>query len=271
MQNPTKHGPRRANRQNRKKKSSTGSKAYHSQIYRAPKFGKMPVQFQVALPYRQSAEPTLASGINRAYVIGLFDYLNQLPLYAAQLYQMYRYSRIDRVDVKLEVNAIPGGTAYGYDVAMGKVPYSEYSSTMSPDIVAVTTGAVWGKGGLYGGKPVILSRSYGSQNILGQVAYGEEVWQTYTQATSATPTNTNKPVIVIAIGSTPSSGTLNCSLSWQVIYHIEFFDLDSTPESAPGVKEEESFEAQEMSTPARSTVISRQRDETPHVVLKRTK
>ncbi len=269
MENLLGNAPRRRNRQRRKPKASSGNKAYHAQIYRAPRFGRMPVQFQVALPYRQSAEPTLASGINRAYAIGLFDYLNQLPLYAAQLYQMYRYSRIDRVDIKLEVNAIPGGTAYGYDVAIGKVPYSEYSSTMSPDIVAVTTGAVWGKGGLYGGKPVILSKSFESQNIFGQVAYGEEVWQTYTQATSATPTNTNKPVICVAIGATPSTGTLNCSLSWQVIYHIEFFDLDSTPESAPGNALDSSFEAQEMVTPARSTV-GRQRDEMPHS-FKRTK
>jgi len=220
----------------------------------------MPLQFQVALPYRQSTELSLSSGVNRAYVIGIADYLNQLPIYAAQLYQMYRYSRIDRVDIKLEINAVPGGTAYGFDVAIGRIPYSEYSSTMSPDLLAVTTGAVWGKGGLYGNRPVILSRSFDSQNALGNLVFGEEYWQTYSQAITSTPTNTNKPVIALAVGATPSVGTLNASMSWQVTYHIEFFDLDATPESLLKHKTDESFDApQDIVTPARSCVPDRGR------------
>jgi len=188
----------------------------------------MPNRFKVRLPLRNSVDTNVAN--NTAF--GLFDYLGNLPLYAATLYQMYRYSRIEAIDVEVQVNGFinPAAptTAYGFDVAMGKIPFNEVVAA-NPDIIANTTGAVHSKGGQYGGLPVTVRKYFASQNVLGNPIYGEDAWQTYAQAFNTTPTNTNKPVVCVSVAPSPNIGTYAVSITWTVIYHVEFFDLDSTP------------------------------------------
>jgi len=145
---------------------------------------------------------------------------------------VYRYARIEAVDVEVQVNgylnpAAPS-TAYGYDVAIGKLPYNEVSIT-NPDVVAETTGARHSKGGQYGGSPITVRQRFNSQNALGNPIYGEDAWQTYAQAITTVPTNTNKPVVCVSVAPSPNIGTYSVSLSYTVLYHIEFFDLDTTP------------------------------------------
>jgi len=187
----------------------------------------MPSQYQVCLPYRRSLEQSLTGSSSLA--VGLFNYLGQLPLYAATLYQMYKYSRIRRVDVEVQLNGYTGGSAYGIDLALGRVPYSEFGTTMDPDLIAQTPGAVHSKSGLYGGRPVTLKKSYDCENILGNRAAGVEVWQTYAQAIGATPTDAQLPLAVFALASTPSVGSINASYTVTAMYHVEFFEIDSTP------------------------------------------
>jgi len=142
---------------------------------------------------------------------------------------MYKYSRIRRVDVEVQLNGYTGGSAYGIDLALGRAPYSEFTTTMDPDLIAQTAGAVHSKSGLYGGRPVTVKKSYDCENILGNRAAGVEVWQTYAQALSATPTDAQLPLAVFALASTPSVGSINCSYTVTVMYHVEFFEIDSTP------------------------------------------
>jgi len=100
---------------------------------------------------------------------------------------------------------------------------------MDPDLIAQTPGAVHNKSGLYGGRPVTVRKSYDCENILGNRAAGVEVWQTYAQATGATPTDVQLPLAVFAVASTPSVGSINVSYTISVMYHVEFFEIDSTP------------------------------------------
>jgi len=188
----------------------------------------MPSQLQVCLPYRRSTEVSSSGSVS--YAIGLFNYLNQLPLYAAALYQFYKYSRIRRVDVEVQLNGQTGGTAYGIDLALGRLPYAEFTSALDTDLVAQTSGAVHSKSGLYGGRPITLRKSYDCENILGNRAAGVEVWQTYAQASSGTPTDVQLPLAVFAMASTPNIGTFNASVTISVYYHVEFFELDATPQ-----------------------------------------
>jgi len=187
----------------------------------------MPSQYQVCLPYRRSLEQSLTG--SSASAVGLFNYLGQLPLYAATLYQMYKYSRIRRVDVEVQLNGYTGGSAYGVDLALGRLPYSDFTSTMDVDLVAQTSGAVHSKSGLYGGQPITLKKSYDCENILGNRAAGVEVWQTYAQAISGTPTDAQLPLAVFAVASSPSVGSVNISYTITAMYHLEFFEIDSTP------------------------------------------
>lgn len=199
-------------------------------ISRAPKFSKMPHTFKVALEFRNSSEVSLSSGVNWNRICGLFYFLGQVPLYAQQLYQLYRYARIYRVDVEAEVNAVPGGSAYGFDFSIGSLPWDEMSTTpISPDAVAVTTGAVHAKGGLYGGKALTLRKSFDSSHALGNPIYSPSVWQTYAQAVTAPATADSSPIAVIALAATPSVGTINLSATLTYRYHVEFFNLDTTP------------------------------------------
>lgn len=195
----------------------------------APRFGPLPKTMKFKLTYRNSVELSLATGVNRSYAYGLLEYGNQLPLYAEQLYQLYKYSRIYRVDIETQVNAVPGGTAYGFDVALGRMIWSECSAgNISPDTVALSNGAVHGKGGLYGGKPITIRKSFDSEKELGNPVYGVESWQTYAQATAISGTPFN-PWAVLAVAATPSTGSINLSMTTQVAYHVEFFSLDMSP------------------------------------------
>jgi hypothetical protein len=119
-------------------------------------------------------------------------------------------------------------TSYGFDFAIGKMPFSDVSAT-TPDLVAQTNGSVHTKGGYYGGTPITLRHKFNSQDALGNPIYGESAWQTLAQAASTIPTTTNKPVAVVALASSPAIGSSRISLTLTVWYHVEFFDLDVTP------------------------------------------
>lgn len=211
-----------------------------------PNFGPMPNRMCLRLKRTDDTELSLAGGVHWSKAYGLFDYLNQLPFYAATLYQLYRYTRINRVEVNLMVTAIPGGTAYGAEAAIGRVAWSDFSTSMDPKVIALTRNAKFTKIGLYGGTATKLQSSWCSQNVLGSPVYGEEVWQTLSQATSTSPTDGNKPVIVCALGAT-GNGTINLSVSFEVFYHIEFFDLDSTPFTLRALEPVEESEDDEFS------------------------
>jgi len=142
---------------------------------------------------------------------------------------MYKYSRIRRVDVEVQLNGYTGGSAYGVDLALGRLPYSEFTSTLDVDLVAQTSGAVHSKSGLYGGQPITIKKSYDCENILGNRAAGVEVWQTYAQAVLGTPTDVQLPLAVFSVASSPSVGSVNISYTITVMYHVEFFEIDSTP------------------------------------------
>lgn len=216
-------------RQIRKVKPRKRQRKGQDALLRAPTFSKMPHTFKVALEYRNSSEVSLNSGTNWNRICGLFYFLGQVPLYAQQLYQLYRFARIYRVDVEAQVNAVPGGTAYGFDFAIGSLPWDDITTTISPDSVAVTTGAIHAKGGLYGGAPLTLRKSFDSINAFGNPVYSAAVWQTYAQAITAPAAADSSPVVVIALAATPSVGTINLSATLTYRYHVEFFNLDTTP------------------------------------------
>lgn len=197
----------------------------------APRFQAMPKTFKVKLTFRNSSEISLPTGVNKSYMYGLLEFGGQLPLYAQQLYQFYRFARIYRVDIETQANAIPGGTAYGFDFALGRMIWDECSSgTVSPDTVALTNGAVHSKAGLYGGKPITLRKSFDSEKELGNPIYGTGAWQTYAQSIAVSGTAYN-PWAVVALAATPSTGSINLSLTTTVDYHVEFFSLDMSPGS----------------------------------------
>lgn len=227
----------KSNKRSHKRRAHGKARVRQDLLPSAPRFGPMPKTIKLMLTYRNSVELSLTSGVNRSYSYGLLEYGNQLPLYAAQLYQLYKYSRIYRVDIETQANAVPGGTAYGFDIALGRMTWDECGSgAISPDTVALTNGAVHGKGGLYMGKPITLRKSFDSERELGNPIYGVDSWQTYIQAQTVSGTPFN-PWAVIAVASTPSTGSVNVSMTTTVAYHIEFFSLDMSPSATTQVRQ----------------------------------
>lgn len=184
-------------------------------------------------------EVNLGAGPYRRSV-GLFDYLNHIPQYVLDAYELYRYSRICSVDVKLIVvgEMTSASTNYAIEAGMARLPYDEAISTTPQELRTVRAGR-YALAAQAGSNRLQLHGSYGSFDELGNPVYDRTYWQTLSEAISVTPIDVNRPVIAVAVASTLSN-PVTASLNLSVTYHMQFFDLEvpplpglKTPETAP--------------------------------------
>lgn len=159
--------------------------------------------------------------------VGLFDFLNQLPEYAAKCYELYRYCRISAVDVKLIAvgEMTSASTNFAIEAGMARIPYDEALSTEPTELRAV-------RGGKYsliaqaGFNRLALTGTYGSFDELGNPVYDRTFWQTAIDASSPTPVDGSRPVVAIAVKAALSNA-VTATVNLSVTYHMQFFDLES--------------------------------------------
>jgi len=188
------------------------------------RFPLFPRQLQFSSTWTQTREIDLAS-TSFSLGIGLFDYLNHIPEYVLECYQLYRYSRICGVDVTLSVagESDEANQNFSYEVAMAKVPFDQIG--LPPQALRLVRGSRYNLVATSGMNRLTQKGSFGSFDELGNPVYSRDYWQTLTDATMPTPADTNRPVVALAVSSVNGNRGL-VALNVSVTYHLQFFELE---------------------------------------------
>ena len=157
-------------------------------------------------------------------LIGLVDFYNQLPSYAALFYQVYRYARINAVNLSCELVATGSEPLI---MAASVLPYYQAHST-ALDVLQLATrpGAISKISGASAGTSrVIMSKTYKTAEELGQIEFAPDAWQTYADALNTTSMNVNHPYIAVGVDSINPVATWAGTIRIKATYHMQFFEL----------------------------------------------
>jgi len=161
--------------------------------------------------------------------VGLFNFLNQIPEYAAEMYTLYRYARISAVDVTLEVSAqtTSGANAFGIEAAMARIPFDQ-SAGITPQALRLVRDSKYALISQIGVNRCVLRGHFGSFDELGNPVYDRTYWQSLADAALTTPGDVSTPVIGVAVRSVVGDNAIvSCNLT--VKYHLQFFELEISP------------------------------------------
>ena len=193
---------------------------------------QLPREFEFSSKY-STYDIRLANTSPSTQVFGLIDFYNQLPAYAASVYQIYKYARINAIHVQVEL--VSTGTEPML-VAMDVLPYSQATSTfVDPHFIASRPRAVSKICGTSTGMSrVLLNKTYKTAESLGQLNYSDSAWQSYSEALSVLP-DPDHPFVCVSVDSVLASGTWAADIVYHVTYHMQFFEqqdpsLTATPE-----------------------------------------
>lgn len=183
----------------------------------------LPRELSVSLTYKYQDIRT-ANVVPSSYRFGLFYFMNQLPMYAPELFQIYKFAKIDATRVHAEV--INTGT-YPIKFAMAAIPYNDGGSTVTPNNIEERPGAIVRCLGLATGMSrVAVTKSFNSLRELGSPVYSRNYWEDYSSAVTTAPSDIEAPCIIVATGSTDgSAATCAWSVNYDVTYSITFFNL----------------------------------------------
>lgn len=198
---------------------------FNLQAHVPSRYPEFPRQFQFSSRWTQTALVDLgATSYTRR--VGLFDFLNQIPEYAVEMFGLYRYCRIVGVDVHLEVIGQDSDTndSSSIEAAMARLPFDQ-STSRSPQELRVIRGAKYGMLGTAGQNRLNLRHHFGSIDELGNPVYSREYWQNVTEASNTTPPDPSRPVVDITVGSTVGQRA-EASISLTVTYHMQWFELE---------------------------------------------
>lgn len=237
---------RRRRRVARKAPAQSPSNGFSQNSHVPVRFPLFPRQLQFSSTWTQTVEVNLGSGPYRRQ-IGLFDYLGNLPQYTNDAYELYRYSRICAVELKLIVvgEMTSASTNYAIEAGMARLPYDEALGTTPQELRTVRAGK-YALAAQAGSNRLQLSGMYGAFDELGNPVYDRTYWQTQAEAFNATPVDNNRPVIAVVVGSTLTN-PVTASINLSVTYHMQFFDLEIPP--LPAKNPEIKPKPQQLSAP----------------------
>lgn len=154
------------------------------------------------------------------------DFYNRLPAYAASMYQIYRFARINAVHLHAELVAT--GTSPML-IAASVLPYVQAnSSSVDPHQLASRPRAISKTSGQSTGMSrVVLNKTYSTSEELGQLNYSDSAWQSYSEALSVIP-NPDNPFIVVSVDSLNASDTWSATVTYKLTIHMQFFELQDT-------------------------------------------
>jgi hypothetical protein len=188
----------------------------------------MPKEFSVHLSKYEVNTITAATD-QTLYAYGILECLNKRPLFMTELYTIYKYCRFTMAEIEVEV-ANTGAT--GVQLVLGHAPYSDLSGltfsrlVQNPQSIRRTASV---SGGM---DRVILRKAYNGMQLVGNPAFTRQLWIDAAQSASASPVNTDLPVIAMIAdnlvgGTTAYSLSLNIKVTW----HLQWFDLEVPSES----------------------------------------
>lgn len=210
-------------------------------------FPRLPRQLEVSLKGQYMDQQTGGSTFpaNRAYALTEFD--THLPRFAAELYQIYRYARITAVGITMDI--VNTSSTQPLYAALAVVPYAEATGSWAPFHYTEMPGSVTTSVGLSSGasqrrirKLAITDRELGAMTTS-----GNEFAQTYSQALAAA-TRIDAPAIVGSVQSETGASWTGV-IRYEVVYHIQFYELINTDIEAARAQEESVMEITEKVQP----------------------
>lgn len=161
-------------------------------------------------------------------VLGIVEFLGYRPLYALEMYAIYKYCRVMRVDVIAQCLNL--GT-YPIRFGVGHIAYNDASGLTFDRFIekpATAHKLISAKGGI---DKAVITKTFNSTSMLGSVL-DSKYWVDVTQSASATPIDAKEPVLVIGMdGAEGSADTWTGSVNFTLTYHLQWFDL-KTPSSS---------------------------------------
>lgn len=220
----------------RKAPAQFASSGFSQRAHVPVRFPMFPRQLQFNSNWTETVEVALSNVTQYNRTIGLFEFLNKIPQYALDAYELYRFCRISCVDVKLLAvgEMTSASTNYAFEAGMARLPYDEAISS-TPQELRTVRGGKYALAAQAGSNRLSLSGSYGSFDELGNPVYDRTYWQTNTEAVNTTPVEPARPVIAVALKSTLGNN-VNVSINLTVTYHMQFFDLEIPP--LPSIRDE---------------------------------
>ena len=165
----------------------------------------------------------------------MFDFIGQLPNYAATCFELYRYCRICAVDVQLQVAPEYTGTGRQNSFESVLAPLPNAEAIVPPPITLLRNirGAKYKLSSALGQNRVNLIGHWKSFDQLGNPAYDKDTWQTL--VTSAVTTIDDEHPVILAMVRTLGADTQPVAVSLRVTYHMQFFDLEIPGWDAQGL------------------------------------
>jgi len=209
----------RRSRRYRKKKGV--KKVFDNEYNRIKRFPLLPNQLCTALKWQENFNYAGSTVTKRNYY-GLLEFLNQVPGYGLQLYQIYKYCRVTGVEIFIELQ---NAATESVSVTLGVCDWPDFSG-LNAVTFAQTPGA---ENRLLGSNNaasrVIYQRSFNPYAVLGQKIASLNYAMTVSQAQASTPLDANEPVIALVMEAVDGTSTWSIAGTVTTVYHVEFFDL----------------------------------------------
>lgn len=183
---------------------------------------QMPKEFSVALTDHDIITGGGAAALR--YRFGLLEYLGRLPLYLAQFYSMYKYSRV--LSVQYHFEAVNTG-ANPIEMIFGIVPDNDVTGITPVNLVekpGTVRRLISPQGGF---DRASITKFAVAQTWMGNPYNTRDYWVTAGQAANTVSLDGEAPVGLLIM--TPLTGTMGYSLSTKLVFSIQFFDLEAIP------------------------------------------
>jgi hypothetical protein len=204
---------RKKNKVGKRKKAPDPNNVFNRKIH----YPLLPHQMRTKLSYSQRTTSGTAKG-----TIGLVHYLNNTPLYMDALYQIYTYSRIEAVDIHIEVvnlDTVP------YDFVVAVCPQGTIS-TITLDMAKQSQGSILKiVGGSAGQNRVIIKKHYDCEKLIGYHLADRDTRMNFSDANSSSYADSSLPAITFFPSVITGAVTSGVSMSVVVNYHVVFFDI----------------------------------------------
>jgi hypothetical protein len=186
-------------------------------------YSPLPRELSVALKY-QYHDRRDSNTTPSAYVFGLFEYLNQKPMFSSELFNMYRLCRVTAVHIKAEI--INLSSTVPLILSVGTLPWSSATSTFDPYLIAERPRAVSRTVATSTGMSrAIINKTYFSFDELGNPVYDAQHYFDSVQAGSSTPQDQEAPCVIVSVGAADSTSTWTGLTTYTVTYHVQYFEL----------------------------------------------
>lgn len=182
----------------------------------------MPKELSVALRFTDQTE--LGATISPLFgKLGMVEFLNNRPGYTTELFTIYKYARVTAVDFRV---CFTSKSINPIKVAIGFVPNADFASLTMPRFTDLTT-TKWDIISATGGMDrTELRATYSTQNAIGNPNFSK-YWMTAAQSASTTPIDNDEPVLIYGAAYAGGSTTLGAVIDWSVVYHVQFFELET--------------------------------------------